>query len=566
MKGIFIRALARALTGYGSLVGQRRWAIAVVVGLSVLVTLLEGSAILVLIPLIEVGMGAGPTSQIAMLAQEVAQAFSVELGVPQILAVFVALGVCSAVFGYRKEVAVSKLGIRVETDCRNNMYRSIMESNWPVITQKKAGELLKSVLGDPQQIRMGFISFVQTLALGAAVLVYFGFAMKLSPGLTLLVIVFAVIGLLPYYWFLRRGQAAGKRFNEAWRAVFANTSDSVGNLKLIFSQGLREYSERTSRKLVERARDEWLAKRLEGLRSRFIFEGAGVVFVAGVLFAHLEILGGELSTGIAFLGIFVRLAPRIVTLQSSYFEAVALSPWVLAWKDLLVTISRSPAPVGKGRMPAFEQEIELDGVSFTYPDADKPTLESINMRIPKRGAVAVTAPSGRGKTTMLSVLCGLLHPQDGTVRIDGVPLEEFDLQIWQSRIGLVLQENPMFHATVRENIAWGNGHDIDDERVREVCEMAGALDFVSMLPNGVDTIIGDQGSRLSGGQRQRIAIARALYRMPLILLLDEATNALDAESETMIIETLEKLKREIPLVIVCHRGALMGLADTVYEL
>jgi ABC-type bacteriocin/lantibiotic exporter with double-glycine peptidase domain len=188
------------------------------------------------------------------------------------------------------------------------------------------------------------------------------------------------------------------------------------------------------------------------------------------------------------------------------------------------------------------------------------------LRIPRNGTIAITAPSGCGKTTMLGVLCGLLGPQTGEVMVDGVSLTKLDTQAWQSGIGLVMQENPMFHASLRENIAWGSGVEIDDERILEVCRVAGVLDFIEHLPAGLDTVIGDQGSRLSGGQRQRLALARALYRAPSLLLLDEPTSALDAENELRLIESLKGIQGEIAMVIVSHRGAILSLADTVYEL
>ena len=124
----------------------------------------------------------------------------------------------------------------------------------------------------------------------------------------------------------------------------------------------------------------------------------------------------------------------------------------------------------------------------------------------------------------------------------------------------------MFHTSIRNNIAWGNGMAVDERRLREVCEMSGALRFIESMPEGLDTVIGDQGSRLSGGQRQRIALARALYRQPALLLLDEPTSALDTATEQALIQSLETLQGQVAMVIVSHRGEILRLADEVYQI
>ncbi len=291
-----------------------------------------------------------------------------------------------------------------------------------------------------------------------------------------------------------------------------------------------------------------------------------MLFIAFVLYAQLVVLQGSAAMGMEFLAVFSRLAPRLATVQTNYFVAVSQTPFLLDWNNRFGEYGSKVAASGGDIPPVFENEIRMLDVSYTYPGHSKPALERTSLCIPRNGTIAIKAPSGHGKTTMLGVLCGLLTPQTGEVTVDGVSFAKLDAQAWQSGIGLVMQDNPMFHASLRENIAWGSGRTIDDDRVLEVCRVAGVLDFVEHLPDGLDTVIGDQGSRLSGGQRQRLALARALYRAPSLLLLDEPTSALDAENEHRLIESLKGIQGEVAMVIVSHRGAILSLADTVYEL
>ena len=187
--------------------------------------------------------------------------------------------------------------------------------------------------------------------------------------------------------------------------------------------------------------------------------------------------------------------------------------------------------------------------------------DSVNAVIPHGSCIAVVGPSGCGKSTVADLLLGLLAPTSGRVTVDGAALADLDIEQWRKRIGLVLQDRPVFHASVLENIAWGE--EVDRARAEDAAKKANAWAFISALPNGLDEIVGEKGSRLSGGQRQRIALARALYRRPWLLLLDEATSALDGESEASVINTLQNIKGLCTIVIFAHQLRTVSMADTV---
>src|SRR5262249_39122341 len=176
----------------------------------------------------------------------------------------------------------------------------------------------------------------------------------------------------------------------------------------------------------------------------------------------------------------------------------------------------------------------------------------------------ITGPSGSGKTTIADLIVGLIAPQDGMLLLDDVPLSRVDLARWRAMLGYVPQEALLIHDTVAANVTLGDPK-VTAADVDRALRTAGARDFVATLPHGIDTIVGERGLRLSGGQRQRIALARALVRQPSLLILDEATTALDPQTEADICETLRGLRGSLSILAICHQGRLIEVADRVYR-
>ena len=179
--------------------------------------------------------------------------------------------------------------------------------------------------------------------------------------------------------------------------------------------------------------------------------------------------------------------------------------------------------------------------------------------------IALVGPSGSGKSTFINLVIGFLRPQSGAISIDEHDLSQFDLRTYRSNISVVPQESVLFEGTVRDNVTYGLGS-VTDKKVREALEAANAVEFVSELPDGVDTLVGERGARISGGQKQRLAIARALIRNPRILILDEATSALDSQSESAIQVALESLMKDRTTFVVAHRLSTVRRADLILVL
>jgi ATP-binding cassette, subfamily B, bacterial PglK len=213
---------------------------------------------------------------------------------------------------------------------------------------------------------------------------------------------------------------------------------------------------------------------------------------------------------------------------------------------------------------AFQRGIKLSSVSFSYPGSVTPALEGIELEIPRGSSVGFVGPTGGGKSTLLDIIVGLLDPDEGNVQVDGVDIRHAKAS-WFRHLGVVSQSVFLLDTSIRKNIALGiPDHEIDEARIAEVLRLAKLDDFVSGLPEGTNTVLGEHGVRLSGGQRQRIAIARALYADPDALILDEGTAALDNQTEAELMSALSNLPQQCTLLMVAHRLSTVRDCDAIY--
>ncbi|MCP3870702.1 MAG: ATP-binding cassette domain-containing protein, partial [Gammaproteobacteria bacterium] len=258
-----------------------------------------------------------------------------------------------------------------------------------------------------------------------------------------------------------------------------------------------------------------------------------------------------------------RTLKRSGQVQRNYQKMVVSESAYWSIQDTIEQADLAREALSGDREPVFESVIELRDVTFSYGDEN--LLDSMSLEIPVGSFTALIGQSGSGKTTNLDLISGLLQPMSGTVSIDGTPLAELNVNAWRRTIGYVPQENVLLHDTVINNVTLGDP-ELDESDAVRALRQAGAWEFVSRLPQGVQQKVGERGGKLSGGQRQRVMIARALAHRPKLLILDEATTALDPESEMAIYKTLRALRGEHTILAISHQPALLEAADRIYRL
>ena len=240
-------------------------------------------------------------------------------------------------------------------------------------------------------------------------------------------------------------------------------------------------------------------------------------------------------------------------------------------RDELVDIHNQENIVKKNNVSdndiTFLKSVTLNNVSFYYDKKQNYILKDISIEFKANQTTGIVGASGSGKSTIINILIGLLPPSSGLVEVDGHELTESNLRSWQKKIGFVSQNIFLLDASIRENIAFGNrAKDIDPKRMDQVIEMSQLDDFISTLPKGLETGVGERGVQLSGGQLQRVGIARALYRNPEIIVFDEATSNLDRISEKLIMETIASLRNSTTIIMIAHRLSTVKECDNIFLL
>ena len=281
---------------------------------------------------------------------------------------------------------------------------------------------------------------------------------------------------------------------------------------------------------------------------------------------------GEIMTTIAAFGVAaIRVLPSVNRINTYITEIAYTQPSLDFVYENLQEGMKTDAMLAERRANSqveklkLEDKIELNHISFHYPDTDKYIFKDAHMAVPKGKSVGIIGASGAGKSTIVDVLLGLLHAQEGEITCDGVNIFK-NYESWLAQVGYIPQAIYLIDESIRDNIAFGIDADkIDDKRIWEVLEEAQLKEFVEELPEGLDTTIGDRGVRLSGGQRQRIGIARALYNDPEILVFDEATSALDNDTEAAVMEAVNSFHGKKTMIIIAHRLNTIEKCDIIYK-
>ncbi|MDO4242218.1 MAG: ABC transporter ATP-binding protein [Actinomyces sp.] len=383
------------------------------------------------------------------------------------------------------------------------------------------------------------------------------------------VLYFVLVAAVMYLWVLRRAVAAGRDNRTYSVKAVRLVSEMVHSLKEIT---LRDKAGELEAVVLAERRRASVARADQsflGAVPRYMLEIAlvgGLVLAGGIGYAQ----GGmnEALSSLALFGVCgFRVVPSITRFQTIMGQTGANIPHaerVLAEiEDGRVNRAQHAEVAAGAHLPDDACALVLDEVSFTYPGAERPAVDSVSLAVPFGTSLALVGASGSGKSTLVDLILGLLEPTGGQLRIDDTDLRQV-LRSWRSRVGYVPQEVSLFDSTVAHNVAlsWDTST-IDVERVRRALRRAQLLDIIEERPEGIWEPVGESGMKLSGGQRQRLGIARALYAEPLVLIMDEATSALDTATEAAVTRAVSELSGEVTVIVVAHRLATIRHSDQV---
>jgi subfamily B ATP-binding cassette protein MsbA len=521
-------------------------------GLAVL-GLLLGSGLALAVPLVVAGMvtsvvnGGDPSALNRLIAG---------LGV---------LFLAQALGGFVQGYLLGVIGERIVARMRGELFESLVNLSLDFHGRNRVGELISRLSSDVTLVRTMLTQTVTTLLsnliglIGAIVILF-----TLSPTLLAIALVLAPALLAVALVFGRPLQRVSTDVQDSIARSTSTAEEAIGGIRVVksyvretfeierYDADLRDVVRRGSRLALWRA----------AFSAVMTFLGFGAVGALLWYTGH-QVIEGKLAigtlTGFLLYGVTIGASlATIAGLYGQFREGTGAIARVFEIIDTQPTVVDLPSATGIGPIVG---RIEFDEVSFTY-DGERRVLRDVTIDVPPGEVLALVGPSGSGKTTLVALIPRLWDVVGGSIRVDGRDVRSVTTASLRGQIGLVPQEATLFGGTVRDNIRYGR-LDADEAAIEAAARAANAHDFITALPAGYDTPVGDRGSKLSGGQRQRIAIARAILKDPPILLLDEATSALDNESERLVQEALEHLMQGRTTIIVAHRLSTIRAADRI---
>ena len=518
-----------------------------------LVGLVVGSGLSLLVPLVVAGL----------VTSVVAGGDGAALD--RLIAGLVVLFLAQSLGGFVQSYLLGVVGERIVARMRLQLFERLVTLSLDFHSKSRVGELVSRLSSDVTLVRTMLTQTTTSLlssviGLVGSVIILF----TLSPTLLLVALLLAPALIAVAVVFGRPLQRVSTEVQDAIAHSLVTAEEALGGIRVVKSY-VREgfetdrYGGNLSGVVARGSRLALWRASFGGIMG---FLGFGAIAVLLWYTGH-QVIDGKLGIGTltGFLLYGVTIGGSLATIASLYGqfrEGTGAVTRVFEILDTEPTITDAPDAIELDRL---DGTIAIDGVSFAY-DGVNDVLRDVHLDITAGEVLALVGPSGSGKTTLVGLLPRLWDVRRGAIRVDGVDVRHATTASLRSRIGLVPQEAVLFGGTVRDNIRYGR-LDATEEEIRAAARSANADDFITALPDGYDTLVGDRGSRLSGGQRQRISIARAILKDPPILLLDEATSSLDNESERLVQDALDHLKAGRTTVIVAHRLSTIRAATRI---
>ena len=485
----------------------------------------------------------------------------------RVLTLILIVFVVRAITSFFSEYSFQKVGLSTVRDLRNQLYERMIHQSHRFFTERPTGEMVSRVVSDADAIqaavstRMG--DLLQETVTLAGLIVY---VFILNPLLALVSLVGAPLIVAPVVHFGKRLRKTTHRSQERMAEIATLLEETIRGVRIVKAFTMEPFEIGRFREAT-RKHLRWTlsAQRVQAMTSPVMELLAGVCMILLFGYAQRRIAAGTLTTGefISFLTALAMMYGPIKKLNKvnlSLNTALSAAERVFRMLDIENEVKEKPDAV---ELKSVGTGVNYEHVTFTY--GNDPVLRDVNLIVAPGEIVALVGGSGAGKSTLVNLLPRFYDVSEGRITVNGVDVRDTTLKSLRGLMGFVTQEVVLFNDTVRNNIAYGRS-DVDEALVVEAARAANAHEFISALPHGYETPIGESGVLLSGGQRQRLAIARALFKDPPILILDEATSALDTESERLVQQALNTLMQGRTTLVIAHRLSTIRSAHKIVVL
>lgn len=534
--------------------------------LMVTISLLQGISLIVLIPLLQLvglNVGNGSVGQIESGISQFLELVKIQPTLPLVLLVYVIVISSIAILNRMQTLQTSFIQYQFAAKLRKRLYNAITKSNWLFFSKNKSSNFTHALTNEIERISIGTGQFLTLMASTMILVVYIIFALKIAGLFTGIIFLIGVMILLILRRRVLQSRVTGENITQTNKDLYSSIIQNMDGMKTIKSFGMQE----ASIEYFSNQTNEVASKYMDTIRSyadvKLLFDVGTVIVLSIMVLLLIDVVKLPLVSLFLLIYIFVVMIPQFSTIQRSYQYFInSLS----AYKNVLnleeECISNTDYLSNEKAQIFLKNSIKLENVSFSYESQSHYFLKDVNIELPKGKTVAIVGSSGAGKSTIADLLMGFIQPKTGTILVDEHNIQDF-IGSWREYIGYVSQETFLFNETIKFNLLLAKP-DATDTDVIDALKLAAAYEFVSKLPDGIDTFIGDRGVKLSGGEKQRIAMARALLRKPYLLILDEFTSNLDSENEKNILNAIDRLQGETTIFIIAHRLSTIKNADLIY--
>ena len=483
-----------------------------------------------------------------------------------LLAVSVLLQLLLSGCRYLNAISVSYLAARSRARVTSRIQQQILGFSFACASRYRVGDLTDLLALGPDAVSSAIGVHGQLLINLLLAAVYLGVLMVLSPWLLLMAAAMAMLVVWVQRRLLPRIRESAQQVSADQLQIASVVTEQIQGLRLLHSLGQLDQAQQAvsahMAQLERSLRRQSQLIELIGPISQLLPIIAIAVLGAASLLVFGDKSSGILPSLVTFVLALQRLNIRLSGIARLFTERSANAGRMQRLDGFLQPHDKQFRRQGGIRSTGLRREIRLDGVDLCYPGSNDPVLRALDLTIPCGSTVALVGPSGAGKSSLVDLLIGLYSPSAGRVLIDGEDLETLNLISWQQHLGVVSQDTFLFNATIAENLAFGCPN-VSEEQIQSALSTAQCSGFISALPDGIHTLVGERGYRLSGGQRQRLALARAILRRPDLLILDEATSALDSNNERLVQKAYERLRGSCTVLMIAHRLSTVVNADQI---
>ena len=533
--------------------------------------LVEGIGVLAILPFAAVIIGNADTA-FGQRVMDALSAAGLDRDRSRALALAAAFLLLLCARGYvlwLRDVRLQALGLGYVDRWRSRLFDAVGKADWITVSALRRSDIEHALNKDVSRLAAGTGQLLRSAAAFALSLVQVLILAFLSPLLLALVVALMALAGVLTLPLIRKASRLGMDLTRTGRRAHGVLGDFLAGQKLArLNNAERDFAERYGAETTS-VRHNQIAYLSSQAAARGWFQIAAGAVVLCALLVGFFVLQTPLSILAITLLVLARLASPLQMLASNGQMIANTLPAFQSLVELHKVLENAAVhgeesePVGVPQIPA---RLSLENVRFAYPGTGKVALETVSLDVGAGEIVALCGPSGRGKTTLLDIACGLLTPESGKIQVDGAPLTGDAMRRqWRDQIAYVPQDPFLFDASLRENILWSANASSECE-IEEALQAAMATNLVKSRPQGLETTAGDRGTALSGGERQRLCIARALLRKPRLLILDEATNAVDAALEQAIMANLSAMRDRFSILFVTHRNETLKFADRIVEL